>query len=52
MPYASLCLVANPAAGLGTEPITVDDVNAVVAQGAATVMRILDRAAQLLATPA
>lgn len=52
IPYASLCLVANPAAGLGTEPITVDDVNAVVAQGAATVTRILDRAAELLATPA
>ena len=52
IPYASLCLVANPAAGLGTEPITVDDVNAVVARGAATVIRILDRAAQLLAAPA
>lgn len=52
IPYASLCLVANPAAGLGSEPITVDDVNAVVARGAATVTRILDRAAQLLAAPA
>ena len=52
IPYASLCLVANPAAGLGTEPITVDDVNAVVARGAATVTRILNRAAELLATPA
>ena len=46
--YASLCLVANPAAGLGTEPITVDDVNAVVANGAAQVKRILSRAALLL----
>jgi len=44
--------VANPAAGLGTEPITVDDVNAVVARGTATVTRILNRAAELLATPA
>lgn len=52
IPYASLCLVANPAAGLASEPITVDDVNAVVARGAATVTRILDRAAQLLAAPA
>jgi len=52
IPYASLCLVANPAAGLGTEPITVDDVNAVVARGTATVTRILNRAAELLATPA
>lgn len=52
IPYASLCLVANPAAGLGAEPITVDDVNAVVARGADTVTRVLDRAAELLATPA
>jgi len=52
IPYATLCLVANPAAGLGTEPITVADVNAVVAQGASTVTRILDRAAELLAAPA
>lgn len=47
--YASLCLVANPAAGLGTEPITVEDVNAVVANGAAQVKRILSRAAHTLA---
>lgn len=44
IPYASLCLVANPAAGLGTEPITVEDVNAVVANGAAQVKRILSSA--------
>ena len=52
IPYASLCLVANPAAGLGTEPITVADVNAVVAQGADTVTRILDKAAGILAEAA
>lgn len=49
IPYASLCLVANPAAGLSPEPITVEEVMAVVAQGAQTVASILDRAASLLA---
>lgn len=47
--YASMCLVANPAAGLGTEPITVTDVEAVVAAGAGQVTAILDRAAAVLA---
>ena len=45
MAYSAICLVANPAAGLGTEPITVDDVNAVVAAGAETVTRLLVAAA-------
>ena len=49
IPYASLCLVANPAAGLSPEPITVEEVMAVVAQGAETVARILARAAAILA---
>lgn len=49
LPYASLSLVANPAAGQGTEPITIDDVQAVVADGATTVTRILSEAARLLA---
>lgn len=49
IPYASLCLVANPAAGLSTDPITIEDVTAVVAQGAETVTRILARAAEILA---
>lgn len=48
--YGALCLVANPAAGLGSTSITMDDVNAIVASGAATVMRIMDGAAQSLAT--
>lgn len=51
IPYASLCLVANPAAGLSDVPITVADVNAVVAEGAATVTRILGRAAGHLVKP-
>ena len=52
IPYASLCLVANPAAGQGSEPITVDDVLAVIAQGADTVTAILDRAARRLSEAA
>lgn len=51
IPYASLCLVANPAAGLGDGEITVEEVNAVVAAGAARVTAILDRAAAILAAP-
>jgi 5'-methylthioadenosine phosphorylase len=50
IPYAALCLVANPAAGLGAGDITIEDVTAVVAEGAAQVMAILDRAAEILAT--
>jgi 5'-deoxy-5'-methylthioadenosine phosphorylase len=49
IPYAALCLVANPAAGLGDGEITVDDVNAVVAAGATQVMTVMDRAAEILA---
>lgn len=46
--YASICLVANPAAGLGPE-IAIEDVMAVVAAGASTVGRILVEAAARLA---
>lgn len=49
LPYASLCLVANPAAGLGPE-ITIEEVMAQVAAGAEQVGRILDAAARSLAT--
>ena len=38
-----------PAAGQGTEPITIEDVQAVVADGATTVTRILSETARLLA---
>lgn len=48
LPYASICLVANPAAGLGPE-ITIDEVMAVVSDGATTVGRILSEAARMLA---
>lgn len=49
LPYASLCLVANPAAGLGPE-ITIDEVMAVVAAGAQQVGSILVEAAGRLAS--
>lgn len=49
IPYASLCLVANPAAGLSTAPITMEEVEAVVASGTETVLQIMDAAARLLA---
>lgn len=52
IPYASLCLVANPAAGLSSEPITIEEVTAVVAAGAETVTRVLSRAAAILAEAA
>ena len=49
MPYASICLVANPAAGLSDAPISIDEIMAVIRDGAARVTSILDRAAQMLA---
>lgn len=47
LPYASLCLVANPAAGQGPD-ISIDEVMAVVAAGAQTVGSILVEAAARL----
>lgn len=49
---ASLCLVANPAAGLGSGSITMEEVSAVVSIGASRVLRILDDAARVLASRA
>lgn len=48
LPYAAICLVANPAAGQGPE-IAIEDVMAVVAAGAETVGRILVESAEKLA---
>lgn len=48
VPYASMCLVANPAAGLGPK-IEVEDVMRVVAEGAETVGAIIVAAAGRLA---
>lgn len=52
IPYASMCLVANPAAGLGDEPISVEEIMAVIGEGAQRVTAILDRAAAILASDA
>lgn len=51
IPYASMCLVANPAAGLSDDPITIEEVMGVVNDGAQTVTAILSRAAASLAEP-
>ncbi len=47
--YAAICIVANPAAGLSNELITMEDVQKVVADSAKTVVRILDEATKILA---
>jgi hypothetical protein len=38
----------NPATGLGTEPVTIKEINAVIERGSETVKRILSRAAKSL----
>jgi 5'-methylthioadenosine phosphorylase len=41
--YAAISLVVNPAAGVGSgEPITMDEINAVLASSSAKVLAILD----------
>ncbi|MEI8260470.1 MAG: S-methyl-5'-thioinosine phosphorylase [Actinomycetes bacterium] len=49
LPYASICLVANPAAGLSHQAISIDEIMAVIRDGAARVTSILDAAAKALA---
>jgi len=44
-----MCLVANPAAGLSDEPISIDEIMAVIRDGAARVTAILDCASRMLA---
>jgi 5'-methylthioadenosine phosphorylase len=41
--YAAISLVVNPAAGLSSEPITMEDVNRVLQESSAAVLRVLDR---------
>lgn len=43
LPYACLCLVVNPAAGLSDEPITMEAIHAVQREGLAKVLAILER---------
>lgn len=47
MQYAALCLVVNPAAGIGEGEITMDDINRVIAAGMGRVRALLG---ELLAT--
>jgi len=47
--YAAICIVANPAAGLSTEEITMEDVQKVVETSAAQVVKILNEATRILA---
>ena len=50
--YAAISLVVNPASGVGdsTEPITMDEINAVLASSAATVLAVLDELVHTRAT--
>jgi len=42
IPYASLCLVVNPAAGKSNELITMDDIRAVIETGMADIKRVIE----------
>ena len=46
--YASICIVANPAAGLSDEEITMHDVQKVVETSASKVVLVLDEAIKIL----
>jgi 5'-methylthioinosine phosphorylase len=39
--YASLCVIANPAAGISDQPITMEDIHAVLEQAMRQVGRLL-----------
>ena len=41
--YAAISLVVNPAAGLSDEPITLEELNAVLAASSAKVLKVLER---------
>ena len=50
--YAAISLVVNPASGVGdsTEPITMDEINAVLASSATKVLAVLDELVHTRAT--
>lgn len=48
IPYACISLVVNPATGLGTEPVTMEDINLVIEKGSETLKKVLSRAAKSL----
>jgi len=41
--YAAVSLVVNPAAGLSDEPISMEELNAVLKSSSESVLRVLDR---------
>ena len=41
--YAALSLIVNPAAGLSDEPITMEELNLVLAAGSGQVLKVLER---------
>jgi 5'-methylthioadenosine phosphorylase len=41
--YAAISLVVNPAAGLSTEPITMEEVNQVLADSSTAVLQVIER---------
>ncbi|GGY33087.1 putative S-methyl-5'-thioinosine phosphorylase [Bacterioplanes sanyensis] len=43
IPYASVCLVVNPAAGKSNELITMEDIRAVLAEGMQQVIRLIEQ---------
>lgn len=45
MKYATLCVVANPAAGVSSEPISIDEIHAVLADAMRSVTDLLARLA-------
>jgi len=51
IPYASLCLVVNPAAGRSGGEITLDDIRAVLAEGMEKVCGVLEASLPLLSEP-
>lgn len=46
LPFASICMVVNPAAGLGDMPLTLEMMRKILAQEAAVVRRLLTRLLQ------
>lgn len=48
LPYAAIALVVNPAAGVGTTPITIDEINQVLKAASKKVITIIDGAIKSL----
>jgi purine nucleoside phosphorylase len=50
IPYASIGVISNPAAGLAEEELSVEEIMAIVAGTAARLHRLIGRSIQLSAT--